>query len=46
MAEMASATEANEKDTLMYEWRTSADDKQCHIYERYVDSAAVLTHLG
>ena len=25
---------------------TSGDGKRCHIFERYVDSAAVLTHLG
>ncbi len=46
MAEMVSATEANEPGTLNYEWSRSTDGKACHIYERYVDSAAVLTHLG
>ena len=46
MAEMVSATQANESGTLNYEWSTSADGKVCHIYERYVDSAAVMTHLG
>ena len=45
MAEMVSAT-TNEAGTLDYEWSTSADGKRCHIFERYVDSAAVLTHLG
>jgi len=46
MTEMVSATLANEPGTLNYEWSTSADGKLCHIYERYVDSAAVMTHLG
>lgn len=46
MTEMINATKANEAGTLDYEWSTSADGKQCHIFERYVDSAATLTHLG
>ena len=45
-AEMVSATKANEPATLDYEWSISADGKQCHIFERYVDSAAVMTHAG
>jgi quinol monooxygenase YgiN len=46
IADMVSATQANEPGTLAYEWSTSADGKLCHLYERYVDSAAVMTHLG
>ena len=46
MAEMVGATKTNEAGTLDYEWSTSADGKRCHIFERYVDSAAVLTHVG
>ncbi len=46
MAEMVSATQENEPGTLNYEWSTSADGKVCHIYERYADSAAVMTHIG
>lgn len=46
MAEMVSATQANEPGTLNYEWSTNADGKLCHIYERYADSAAAMTHLG
>lgn len=46
MKEMVGATQANEPGTLNYEWNTSADGKQCHMYERYVDSAAAMTHLG
>jgi quinol monooxygenase YgiN len=44
--EMVAATRANEPGTLDYEWSTSADGTQCHIFERYVDSAAVLIHLA
>jgi quinol monooxygenase YgiN len=46
MNEMINATRANEPGTLNYEWSTSADGAVCHIFERYVDSAAVMTHLG
>lgn len=46
MAEMVTATRANEPNTTHYEWFLSADEKICHIYERYTDSAAVMTHLG
>ena len=44
--EMVKATQANEPNALNYEWFISKDNKSCHIYERYVDSAAVMTHLG
>ena len=46
MSEMVAATQANEPGTLNYEWFISEDETQCHIYERYRDSAAVMTHLG
>ncbi len=46
MKEMVSATDANEAGTLTYEWSINADGTVCHILERYVDSAAVLTHLA
>ena len=46
MHEMIAATRANEAGTLNYEWSMNADGIVCHIYERYVDSAAVMTHLG
>ena len=45
IAEMVSATKANEPGTLDYEWSISADGKRCHLFERYVDSDAVLTHV-
>jgi quinol monooxygenase YgiN len=40
--------EATRKETgaLSYEWSTSADGTQCHVYERYVDSGALVSHLG
>lgn len=41
MEEMVSATRNNEAGTLNYEWSTSADGSMCHLFERYVDSAAV-----
>jgi quinol monooxygenase YgiN len=34
-----------ETGTLNYEWTLSPDGETCHIYERYVDSAAILTHI-
>ncbi len=46
MSEMVEATQANEPGALIYEWFISEDETSCHIYERYADSAAVMTHLG
>ncbi len=46
MAEMIEATKAGEPGALIYEWYISEDGGHCHIYERYRDSAAVMTHLG
>ena len=43
---MVEATRANEPSTLSYEWFITDDNKSCHIYERYADSDAVMTHLG
>ena len=43
--EMTAATRTNEPGTLNYEWNLSADGRRCHIYERYADSNAVLTHV-
>lgn len=45
MEEMVVATQ-NEDGTLIYEWFVSDDGGAVHIYERYADSDAVLTHLG
>jgi quinol monooxygenase YgiN len=44
--DMVRATQEDEPGTLGYQWSTSADGGVCHIYEHYVDSAAVLTHLA
>ncbi len=46
MNEMVEATRANEPDTLNYEWSLSEDGATCHLYERYADSAAAMTHLA
>jgi len=45
MDELIEATR-KEAGTLSYEWSTSADEKRCHIYERHMDSAALVSHLG
>ena len=46
MKEMVDATAANEPGTLAYEWSISEDGKQCHVHERYKDSAATVAHLA
>ena len=46
MQEMVEATQSNEPGAMNYEWFISEDEKNCHIYERYVDSAATMIHLG
>jgi quinol monooxygenase YgiN len=43
---MVEATKSNEPGTLNYEWSISADRSVSTVYERYEDSAAVLTHMG
>ena len=45
MGEMVALTKAAEPNTLNYEWYISEDEMSCHIYERYADNAALLTHL-
>jgi quinol monooxygenase YgiN len=44
--DMVAATQADEPGALNYEWFISEDGHRCHIYERYADSAAVMTHMG
>ena len=46
MYDMVTATRMDEPGTLNYEWNLSDDGKTCYIYERYSNSAAVMTHLG
>jgi hypothetical protein len=36
---MVEVTQKNEVGTLNYEWAISDDQKSCHFYERYQDSA-------
>jgi len=45
MNEMVAETQANESGALMYEWFISEDGSICHMFEKYADSGAVLTHL-
>ena len=35
-----------ESGVIAYEWSISTDGKMLHVYERYVDSDAALTHLA
>ena len=44
--EMSAATKADEPGALNYEWFLNDDQTECHIYERYTDSAATMVHLG
>ena len=44
--EMVEATRANEPKATNYEYFISEDGTKCHIYEGYVDSAGVMTHLA
>jgi quinol monooxygenase YgiN len=46
MAEMADATERTEPGTIDYEWCVSDDGRRLHLFERYADSNAAMTHLG
>ena len=42
--EMVANTHTHELGAQNYEWFMSADGRVCHLYERYVDSAAALVH--
>ena len=44
--EMVEATQANEPGVMAYECFISEDSMSCQFIERYVDSTAVMTHLG
>ena len=35
-----------ESSVIAYEWSISTNGKMLHVYERYVDSDAALTHLA
>lgn len=45
MDEMVASTRGEEA-ALAYEWYITPDGSECHLYERYVDSAATMVHLG
>jgi quinol monooxygenase YgiN len=38
--------DANEPNTLTYEWYLSEDGSKCYIVETFKDSDAVMAHLG
>jgi quinol monooxygenase YgiN len=46
VTDMVTSIKASEPNALNYEWSISEDNSVCHIYERYSDSEAVMTHLG
>jgi quinol monooxygenase YgiN len=46
MEEMVASTKKNEPGTTIYEWTIREDARSVHIFERYVDSAAALTHIA
>lgn len=43
--EMTRGVEADEPDTLCYEWYVSDDGADCYLIEAYTDSDALLRHL-
>jgi len=45
VGEMADVCQANEPETLIYEWTISEDLKTAEVHERYADSEAALRHL-
>jgi quinol monooxygenase YgiN len=45
MKEMVEGTSA-EPRTLAYEWYVSSDESSVHIFEKYADSDAMITHVN
>jgi hypothetical protein len=43
---MSGASEANEPETLIYQWTISDDQKTAQVHERYASSEAALRHLA
>jgi len=43
---MIEITDANEPNTLVYEWYIHEDGNECHLLETFKDSDAFMTHLG
>jgi quinol monooxygenase YgiN len=46
MSEMVEATKTHEEGAESYEWYFNETETECHIYEKYKDSQATMTHLG
>ena len=44
-AELVEATRKNEPGMLDNHWSISDDRQVCHIYERFQDSAAMISHM-
>lgn len=45
MEEMVAGT-SSEPETLNYEWYISGDDGAVHIFEKYANSEAMITHVN
>ncbi len=45
MTDMVAAAKSNEPGTTHYEWFANDEKTECHLYERYINSDAVLVHL-
>ena len=45
VADMVTATEANEPGTMHYDWSRSEDGTAVHIYEHFEDADACMVHL-
>jgi quinol monooxygenase YgiN len=45
MGEMVAGT-SSETGTLNYEWYISDDERTVHIFEKYADSDAMITHVS
>ena len=43
---MIEVTDANEPNTLVYEWYINEDGSECHLLETFKDSDAFMVHLG
>ena len=44
--DMSERVQQHEPGTLNYEWTADADKANFHIYERYVNSEALMTHMA
>lgn len=46
LAEELCAATRKEPGALAYEWHLDTSGSTCHIYERYADAKAVMTHMA